>query len=511
MAWAASGTGITRVDCSLGCPARVRSRIGLSLNQVDRDGSETQARVRDGPCGHGFRTRLTHETLATSRVSARAWARQQTLWLGAGRGAGRTVGLRLPGSMTRGAHVQKMSLVTDPNTVSTGLPQLDAALGGLFRGDNVVWEFDEGGSLEPFVAALLRSREQFDRIVFVRFEGGMEGVRAAYPDTEVLDARKGSAIGDPGALLTAVREHAQVPHALVIFDPLDSLSARWGEAMTQRFFTRACPMLLDLWTVAYWSLTPSHHSAGLRQAVDAVTQCVLVLGGDRLRIAKAEGRPPGVQGSVFRLHPNGPQAELKAAPTAARLGAALRAIRIQRHLSQGELAELAGVSASAISQAERGRRGLALETLLELTSRLNMTIDELLRGDIALGYRLARRPGREHRADRLFPLLDDPRVGLRAQLSHLSPGRSARSGAPHDDVGLVAVAVGLVEVILPTGRPVLRQGEALLVERSGVVAWRNIGAEDALVFWILRDDPGPSRPPPRSMEELRSNGDGADR
>ena len=50
------------------------------------------------------------------------------------------------------------------------------------------------------------------------------------------------------------------------------------------------------------------------------------------------------------------------------------------------------------------------------------------RGEIALGYRLARVPGRETRVDRLFPLLDDPHVGLRVELSHLSPGRSAHPG-----------------------------------------------------------------------------------
>jgi transcriptional regulator with XRE-family HTH domain len=386
--------------------------------------------------------------------------------------------------------------VTDPNTVSTGVPPLDAALGGLFWGDNVVWELDDGGSLDPFVAALLRGREQFDRVVFVRFDGDVDGLRGANAGADVLDARPGSTLADPALLLAAVRERARVPRSLVIFDSFDTVSARWGDDMVKRFFTRACPMLLDLWAVAYWSLTPSHHSAVLRQGLDAVTQCVLVLGGDRLRIAKAEGRPPGVQGSVFRVAPNGSHAELEGAPTAARLGAALRAIRIQRHLSQGELAELAGVSASAISQAERGRRGLALDTLLELTSRLNMTIDELLRGEIALGYRLARRPGWGHRAERLFPLLDDPHVGLRAQLSHLAPGQGARVGTPHSGVELVAVAAGLVQVFLATGRPVLRQGESLLVEWSGVTGWRNVGEEDALIFWILRDDPGPSRPPP---------------
>ena len=131
--------------------------------------------------------------------------------------------------------------MTDPNTVSTGVPPLDAALGGLFRGDNVVWELDDGGSLDPFVAALLRGREQFDRIVFVRFEGDVDGLRAAHAGAEVLDARPGSTLGDPGRLLAAVRERARVPRSLVIFDSLDTLSARWGDEMAQRFFTRACP------------------------------------------------------------------------------------------------------------------------------------------------------------------------------------------------------------------------------------------------------------------------------
>ncbi|MGB2710203.1 MAG: helix-turn-helix transcriptional regulator, partial [Conexibacter sp.] len=277
------------------------------------------------------------------------------------------------------------------------MSELDAVLGGLFWGDNVVWELEEGGSsLDPFVAALLRAREQFSSVVFVKLEGDLAPIRTSYPDVDVLDARPGSSIENAGALLIAVREALQrAPRSLVVFDSLDALSDRWGHGIAQRFFTRACPLLLGLWSVGYWSLTPGRHSAQLRQAVDAATQCVVVLTAGRLRIAKAEGRPQGVQGSVFRVRSNDRGTELEPAPTAARLGAALRAVRIQRHLSQGELARLAGVSGSAISQAERGRRGLALDTLLDLTAQLDMTIDELLRGEIALGYRLARRTRRD--------------------------------------------------------------------------------------------------------------------
>jgi transcriptional regulator with XRE-family HTH domain len=399
----------------------------------------------------------------------------------------------------RALHDVRDSASSPKATASTGVRELDAALGGLFWGDNVVWELEEGASsLDPFVLALLHARDQFSTVVFVKLEGDLERLRATYPDAEVLDARVGGAhaIETAGALLIAVRERLQrTPRALVVFDSLDALSDRWGHGVAQRFFTRACPLVLGFWSVGYWSLTPGRHSAQLRQAVDAATQCVVVLTAGRLRIAKAEGRPQGVQGSVFHVRSNGRRPELEPAPTAARLGAALRAVRIQRHLSQGELARLAGVSPSAISQAERGRRGLALDTLLDLTSRLDMTIDELLRGEIALGYRLARRTRRDDAAARLVDLLDDPRVGLRARLAWLSPGQSVRVRELHEGVELVAVAAGLVQVVLPTGRPVLRQGEALLVEWSGVTGWCNVGDHDALVFWVLRDELGPQRPP----------------
>jgi len=385
------------------------------------------------------------------------------------------------------------------DTASTGVLELDAALGGLFWGDNVVWELEEGGSsLAPFVTSIMRAREQFSTVLFVKLEDDPEQLRTIYPDVDVLDARVGGAqaIENAGELLIALRERLQrAPRALVVFDSLDALSDRWGHGIAQRFFTRACPLVLGFWSVGYWSLTPGRHSAQLRQAVDAATQCVVVLTAGRLRVAKAEGRPQGVQGSVFHVRTDGRRTELEPAPTAARLGAALRAVRIQRHLSQGELAGLAGVSASAISQAERGRRGLALDTLLELTSQLDMTIDELLRGEIALGYRLARRTRRDDAAARLAPLLDDRRVGLRARLSWLSPGQSVRAPEVHEGVELVAVAAGLVQIVLPTGRPVLRQGEALLVEWSGVTGWCNVGDHDALIFWVLRDELGPLRPP----------------
>jgi transcriptional regulator with XRE-family HTH domain len=180
---------------------------------------------------------------------------------------------------------------------------------------------------------------------------------------------------------------------------------------------------------------------------------------------------------------------LEAAPAAARLGTALRAVRTQRHLSQSDLARLLGISPSAVSQAERGRRGLSLDTLLDACSKLDLTLDELLRGDVNPGYRLARRHDPRRRADgRPLPLVDDRQAGLRAYLVTLAPGGQATPHLTHKGVELVAVVGGLVQVLLDAGRPVLRRGETLLAERTAVLGWRNLGESEATLFWILRDD-----------------------
>jgi transcriptional regulator with XRE-family HTH domain len=164
-------------------------------------------------------------------------------------------------------------------------------------------------------------------------------------------------------------------------------------------------------------------------------------------------------------------------------------VRTARGLSQSDLARLAGVSPSAISQAERGRRGLSLDTLLDLSAKLNITLDELLRGDVVPGYRLVRRDDpRTGSGGGPHPLLDDPRVGLRAYALRLSPGESATPSIVHKGVELVTVAFGLVQVRLTTGQPVLRSGEALIAESSRVEGWRNLADRDALVFWVLRDE-----------------------
>jgi transcriptional regulator with XRE-family HTH domain len=376
-------------------------------------------------------------------------------------------------------------------SAATGVAELDRALDGLYWGDNVVWVW-EGGELASqrlFYDAIAQRHDDFGRTGYVVASSDPAAVKAQWPWIEVLDARKGGPLTSPRHLLEAVRQFCvRAPRPLLLFDSLETLCGRWGMGTAGDFFGRCCPMLLDLGAIAYWSVPGANQYRPLHREIEQITQCIIVVGEGRLRISKAEGRPPGVQGQLFRYSVQDGTLALQPAQVVARVGAALRAYRLRRELSQSDLARLAGVSPSAVSQVERGERGLSLETLLTLAGRLNITLDELLGGEVTPDYRIGRRhrPG-DARAGSALPLLDDAEAGMRAYLVSIPRSETVEAPFTHKGPELVGVVSGLVQVLLGSGRPVLRRGETLLASRRGIDAWRNVGETDAQCLWVLRD------------------------
>jgi transcriptional regulator with XRE-family HTH domain len=382
--------------------------------------------------------------------------------------------------------------MTAPGPATSGIADLDRTLGGLFWGDNVVWEIRRHASVEPFVRALVAAGGQAEAFAHVALGTGETMVSG--DGIDVIDASADGPNSRPGELLSAVRSYAgRAERTILVFDALDAMAERWGPEIARRFFARCCPMLLEIGAIAYWSIGSADSLAALRREVEEITQCVLVVDDHRVRIAKADGRPPGVEGSVLTVSRHEDELRLTATPAAARLAVALRSLRQRRGLSQTDLAAMAGVSPSAISHAERGQSGLSLDTLLDLSGRLNVTLDELLRGDVVRGYQLARRHDPSERsASTLLPLLDELGVGLRVYLARLPPRASGRPDERHKGVEAVTVASGLVQIELGDRRAALRAGEALVAEASSITGWRNVGESEAMLFWILRD--------PRSAE-----------
>jgi transcriptional regulator with XRE-family HTH domain len=376
-------------------------------------------------------------------------------------------------------------------SAATGVAELDRALDGLYWGDNVVWVW-EGSGLSAqglFYDAIAQRREDFGRTGYVVASSDPAKVTARWPWMEILDARAGTPISSPRRLLEATRQFcAPARRPLLLFDSLEPLASRWGLAPAGDFFGRCCPMLLDLGAIAYWSVPGASHYRPLHREIEQVTQCIIVVGEGRLRISKAEGRPPGAQGQLFRYSVHHGTLQLQPAQAVARVGAALRAYRLRRELSQSDLARLAGVSPSAISQVERGERGLSLETLFTLAERLHITLDELLGGEVTPDYRIGRRHGvTDEPAGSVLPLLDDAEAGMRAYLVSLPRSATIQAPFPHKGTELVGVVSGLVQVLLGSGRPVLRRGETLLASRRGIDGWRNMGDSDAQCLWVLRD------------------------
>jgi transcriptional regulator with XRE-family HTH domain len=368
---------------------------------------------------------------------------------------------------------------TDSTACSTGLDALDDVLGGLFWGDNVVWHVD-GPSPEPFYRCI--ARREFESKVSVSVAG-----TASYRDIAgmvVVDAGARGAFAQPADLLREVHRLCQPrAHRLVLFDSLDAMAGAWGPNRTRDFFTRCCPMLLELGAIAYWSMSPATPTA-VQDAVHATTQCVLDVDAHSIRVAKAEGRDDEVRGTVLHWHQEGGRPVVARAEIAGRMAAALRALRRTRHLSQHDLGDLAGVSASAISQAERAERGLSLATLFRLSSALGMTIDDLLSGKEPGVYRIGRRT-------------DDPQAALEHTVSllhgddlwidlvHLGPRESGAPVASPPGVGVIAIATGLVQVLVGSQSPAVRHGEVLVADSECVAGWRNLGAVEAELFWIV--------------------------
>jgi transcriptional regulator with XRE-family HTH domain len=375
-------------------------------------------------------------------------------------------------------------------STGTGVAELDRALDGLYWGDNVVWVWE--GNEPPqrlFYDAIAQRRDDFGAAGYVAVSTDPAEITARWPWLEILDARKGTPITSPRHLLEAIRQFcARAPRPLLLFDSLAPLADRWGMRIASGFFGHCCPMLLDLGAIAYWSVPGASQYRTMHREIEQITQCIIVVGEGRLRISKAEGRPPGAQGQMFRYSVQDGTLQLQPTQAAARVGAALRAYRLRRELSQSDLARLAGVSPSAISQVERGERGLSLETLMALSGRLNVTLDELLGGEVTPDYRIGRRHNlADTRTGSVLPLLDDAEAGLRAYLVSMPRSATVEAPFPHKGTELVGVVNGLVQILLSSGRPVLRRGETLLASRRGIDGWRNVGDTDAQCIWVLRD------------------------
>jgi transcriptional regulator with PAS, ATPase and Fis domain len=218
---------------------------------------------------------------------------------------------------------------------TTGIPEVDKAIGGVIAGDNLVWEIDSGVSGDHFISRFVAACEKASvPVVYVSFNRSPQTIASKYaklmspgrfslidcfssgkgnsdemflkffddPARDVVHAPVHIADpSDPGRLEQALIEVGTRggQSANYVFDSLTGMLDLWGdENRIVRLFGHLCPRLYDLSTLAYWLIETEAHSEAFLAKVRHITQVVVDIslsnGQRALTVHKAAGRSAAI-------------------------------------------------------------------------------------------------------------------------------------------------------------------------------------------------------------------------
>jgi hypothetical protein len=164
---------------------------------------------------------------------------------------------------------------TTPDSMSSGLPDLDRMLKGVLPGDNIVWQVDTIDDYVPFVHPFCRTAMQQGRpLIYFRFADHAHllpgNIRA---EIHRLHPEKGFE-----TFLSEIFDviEKKGKGACYVFDGLSELAADWySDRMLGNFFMLTCPYLYDYETVTYFALLRNYHIAVATDAIHSTAQVVL--------------------------------------------------------------------------------------------------------------------------------------------------------------------------------------------------------------------------------------------
>jgi transcriptional regulator with XRE-family HTH domain len=173
------------------------------------------------------------------------------------------------------------------------------------------------------------------------------------------------------------------------------------------------------------------------------------------------------------------------------LGERLRAIRQLRRLTLREVAGVAGVSESFVSQLERGRSNASVATLQRLAEAVGIEISDLFAGEQQTGPRVLRRQERQllewGHLGRKALLTPKPFHSLEAVAASFDPGGStgAEPYTHGDSEELLLVLAGRVRLQLGSELLDLSTGDSVNYRSSTPHRVSNPGDEPAEVLFVI--------------------------
>jgi DNA-binding NtrC family response regulator len=224
-----------------------------------------------------------------------------------------------------------MGAMTGEYRPTTGIAEVDRAIGGVISGDNLVWEIDSGVAGDHFISNFVEACEEGEvPVVYVSFNRSPQTIASKYAKLmtsgrfsliDCFSSGKGNSdevflkfFDDPARDTVHAPVHiadpadpARLEQAIVevgtrggqsanyIFDSLTGMLDLWGdENRVVRLFGHLCPRLYDLNTLACWLIEKEAHTEAFLAKVRHITQVVMevsLLNGQRaLTVRKAAGR-----------------------------------------------------------------------------------------------------------------------------------------------------------------------------------------------------------------------------
>lgn len=429
-------------------------------------------------------------------------------------------------------------MFTEKKRVSTGLSGLDQRLDGLLIGDNVIW-YDEAGSLAfPFTLNFVQeSQRESKPLIYATFDHSPKalveelGPLAQDPQLTILDCFTHGK-GDGSSVFSKFYEKdgAQWPYRIVkvnepwkpdkvadaiygihknltgdvrfVFESLTGMQDLWGgEESILKFYSRTCPRLYELETIAYWIIEKGAHSNRLKAHINQVAQVAINLdikrGKSALTILKAHNRQPRSLNKSEPFWADGMAVNFdteRALPANIDLGVRLKQLRTRQDLSQKDLAGMVGVTPSTISQIESNLIYPSLPALFKMAQILAVDAGYFFQKEIngqhptvfsggGKAARFSGMPKESIRGRSLLPL--DLPAPIEPYLLEIPAGKKLPAHFfIHKGEEFGFLLEGELQVTIQDSVKQMQAGDVIYLTRHIPSQWKNTGEEDARLFWL---------------------------
>jgi transcriptional regulator with XRE-family HTH domain/KaiC/GvpD/RAD55 family RecA-like ATPase len=427
--------------------------------------------------------------------------------------------------------------------VSSGVAQLDTLLGGLYIGDNVVWHDDAGSLAAIFSFNFIReSHAQNKPLIYVSFDRSPKmiledlGPLAENQQLTILDCfTHGKGNGSEVFSQFYEKDGARWPYQIIkvnepwnpdivsesiyslhktmtgdirfVFETLTGMQDVWGsEEAIIKFYSRSCPRLYELDTIAYWIMEKGAHSKRTKAHINQIAQVAIELsaksGKSSLTILKADKRKPDTLNMPVGFWNDGMclifESE-KGKNIKLDIGAKVKALRAEQGFSQKELAETVSVTPSTISQIESSAIYPSLPVLFKLAQALNVDISSFFhdRNDIAerslfsgegVKISFADLPKGSIHGIRLSPV--DFEARAEPYIIEISPNKKLPSHFfVHKGEEMGYLLSGKLRFTLGETVHTADVGDVIYLKTHMPSQWQNTGPEPAKLLWIKINPP----------------------